>query len=186
MRIIRRPPPFCLRPEDPVVLFDGVCNFCNGSVNFLLDHDRDRRLRFCAMQSDAGQAILAWAGLPRENFNSLVLVEHGRVYQKTDAVLRIAWHLPLPWRLAGWALLIPPFVRDWFYDRLALNRYALFGRTESCRMPTPEIAGRFLLLQRDQGLVPRDWGSGIGDQGKKGKNRTRGSVVRGSSFIPDS
>jgi predicted DCC family thiol-disulfide oxidoreductase YuxK len=144
MRIIRRPLPPCLRPEDRVVLFDGVCNFCNGSVNFLLDHDRDRRLRFCAMQSDPGQAILTWARLPRENFNSLAFVERARVYQKTDAVLRIARHLPWPWRLARWALLIPPCVRDWFYDRLALNRYALFGRTESCRMPTPETAGRFL------------------------------------------
>jgi predicted DCC family thiol-disulfide oxidoreductase YuxK len=140
----RQPLPPCLRPEDRVVLFDGVCNFCNGSVNFLLDHDRDHRLKFCAMQSDAGQSILAWARLPRDQFDSLVFVERGRVYTKSTAILRIAWHLPWPWRLGGLGLLVPPFLRDWFYDRLALNRYALFGRTESCRMPTPEIARRFL------------------------------------------
>ena len=144
MRIIRRSLPPCLRPEDCVVLFDGVCNFCNGSVNFLLDHDRDQRLKFCSLQSEAGQVILAWAGLPREDFQSLVFVDRGRVSTKSTAALRIARNLPWPWRAATLGLLIPPVVRDWCYDRLARNRYALFGRSESCRMPAPEIAGRFL------------------------------------------
>jgi predicted DCC family thiol-disulfide oxidoreductase YuxK len=151
MRLQRQPLPSCLHGEDRVVLFDGVCNFCNASVNFLLDHDRDRRLKFCAMQSEAGQAILAWAGLPRDRFDSLGFVERGRVYTRSTAVLRIARHLPWPWRLGAFGLLVPPFLRDWLYDRLAQNRYALFGRTESCKMPTPEIASRFLGSEKTAG-----------------------------------
>jgi predicted DCC family thiol-disulfide oxidoreductase YuxK len=130
--------------HDRVVLFDGVCNLCSASVQFLLAHDPAGKLRFASLQSDAGRAILAWAGLPVAQYETIVFIEEGRVYLKSTAVLRLARHLSLPWCWLTAALIVPAFLRDWFYDRVALNRYLLFGRRESCLIPTPEIRRRFL------------------------------------------
>jgi predicted DCC family thiol-disulfide oxidoreductase YuxK len=130
--------------HSPIVLFDGVCNFCNASVNFVIDHDAHKRLRFAALQSDAGQALLKRFGLRRDDFDTAVVVENGRAYRKSSAALRIAWNLGGWWSLAGVLFAIPPFLRDGAYDLLARNRYRWFGKMESCRMPTPELRERFL------------------------------------------
>jgi predicted DCC family thiol-disulfide oxidoreductase YuxK len=128
----------------PVVLFDGVCNFCNRSVNFILDHDARRRFRFAALQSDAGQAVLRHFGLRTDDFDTAVLVERGRAYTKSSAALRIARNLGGWWSLFAVLLAIPPFLRDAAYDLLARNRYRWFGKADNCRVPTPEIRDRFL------------------------------------------
>jgi predicted DCC family thiol-disulfide oxidoreductase YuxK len=131
-------------PEDRIVLFDGVCNLCNGWVRFLIKRDRGARLRLASVQSDAGQAILAWCGLPVDNFDTMVFVEAGRAYTKSTAFLRVVRYFPRPWPWLSWGLLVPRLLRDWLYDRVALNRYHWFGRQESCMVPTPEIRSRFL------------------------------------------
>ncbi len=130
--------------QGPLVLFDGVCNLCNRSVNFILDHDRHKRFHFAALQSDAGQAVLRHFGLRTDDFDTAVLVEHGRAYTKSSAALRIARNLGGWWSLLALLLTIPPLLRDAAYDLLARNRYRWFGKAESCRVPTPEIRDRFL------------------------------------------
>jgi predicted DCC family thiol-disulfide oxidoreductase YuxK len=130
--------------DGPIVLFDGVCKFCNASVNFILDRDRAGRVRFATLQSAAGQAYLQRFGLPTDRFGSLVLVEGGRCWQRSTAALRIARHLDGLWPAAAFLLAVPPFLRDAAYDLLARNRYRWFGQLDNCRVPTPEVRQRFL------------------------------------------
>jgi predicted DCC family thiol-disulfide oxidoreductase YuxK len=128
----------------PIVLFDGVCKFCNSSINFLIDHDATARLRFAALQSTTGQALLRKFGLRTTRFDSLVLVEGEQCHMRSTAALRIAAHLGGCWRFAAAGLLIPAFLRDFAYDVLARNRYRWFGTLDACRVPTPDIRQRFL------------------------------------------
>jgi predicted DCC family thiol-disulfide oxidoreductase YuxK len=128
----------------PTVLFDGVCKFCDASVNFLIDHDRAGRLRFAALQSEAGQALLREGGLPTDRLNSLVLIEGKRVSTRSTAAFRIARYLDSPWPVLCVFLLLPAFLRDAAYDLVAANRYRWFGRLDACRVPTPESRRRFL------------------------------------------
>jgi predicted DCC family thiol-disulfide oxidoreductase YuxK len=130
--------------QDSVVLFDGVCNLCNGMVQFVIRHDKAARLRLAALQSPAGQVLLQWWKKPLDDFDTMVFIECGRVYVKSTAILRITRFLEWPWPLASLALVIPVFLRDWCYDRVAGNRYLLFGRRETCMMPTPDLLQRFL------------------------------------------
>ncbi len=132
------------RSEGPVVLFDGVCKFCDAGVNFILDHDRRGRVRFAALQSGAGQELLRRFGLRCDQFDTLVLIEGGRHYLRSTAALRVARHLDFPWPLASALLLVPAFLRDAAYDLLAANRFRWFGRLDACRVPTPEVRERFL------------------------------------------
>lgn len=132
-----------------VILFDGVCNLCNGFVNFVIDRDPDGYFAFAALQSEAAQALLAeearrpvrtGAGI----LQSVVLVEDGRHYRKSTAALRIARQLKGPWSLLGLLLAVPAPLRDAAYDWVAARRYAWFGQRDRCRVPTPELQERFL------------------------------------------
>ena len=126
-----------LGQSDRVVLFDGVCRLCSAWARFLLKFDLHRRFRLVPMQSAEGQAILALFGLPLDEYETMLLVDGGRMYVKSDAILRIVKQLPSPWpALAGFRL-IPRPVRDWIYDRIARNRYRLFGKNDVC-MNLPE------------------------------------------------
>lgn len=127
-----------------ILLFDGVCNFCNDTVNFILDHDSDRYIKFAALQSDTGQALLKHFQLPTSDFDSLVYIENQALYTKSTAALRIAKHLDGIWSWSQVGLVIPRFMRDWAYDLIAQNRYKWFGKQEQCRMPTAAIRARFL------------------------------------------
>jgi predicted DCC family thiol-disulfide oxidoreductase YuxK len=131
-------------PGERTLLFDGVCNLCNGWVRFVIARDPAARLRLAAVQSPAGQAILAACGLSTEDFDTMVFVEGGKAYFKSTAFLRAVRYLSSPWPWLAAGLAVPRPLRDWLYDRLARNRYRLFGRQESCMMPTPEIRSRFL------------------------------------------
>ena len=133
-----------LTASGPILLFDGVCNLCNASVNWVIDHDPEGRIRLGALQSEGGQALLQQAGLGDDYFDSLVLVEGGKVYTKSDAALRVAGHLGAPWSAAKALLALPRVLRDGVYDVVAKNRYAWFGKQESCRVPTPELRARFI------------------------------------------
>ena len=126
-----------------VVLFDGVCKLCNGWAKFLIRHDREALFRLCSVQSDEGQAILRWFGLPTEHFDTMAYVEGAELFVRSTAVLRIFAQLPAPWHFVAWLRLIPRLLRDWCYDRIALNRYRLFGRYDSCLLPDADHARRF-------------------------------------------
>ncbi|HBX54887.1 thiol-disulfide oxidoreductase DCC family protein [Pseudomonas sp. UBA2684] len=136
-------PPF-IQPGERVVLFDGVCKLCNGWVKFLIRHDHAQRLRLAAVQSPEGQALLEWFGLPTERFDSMVYIEGPELFVRSTAVLRVVAQLPWPWRGFAWLRVCPRPLRDWCYERIALNRYRLFGRYDSCLLPDPDHARRFL------------------------------------------
>ncbi|KAL0547491.1 hypothetical protein IC582_017427 [Cucumis melo] len=119
----------------PIMLFDGVCNLCNGGVRFVRANDRNRRIRLEALQSDAGKKLLRRSGRAPDDISSVVLVEKDRSYIKSEAVLRIMEYLELPFpQLAFFLQFVPLFVRNIVYDNIADNRYTLFGRSESCEI----------------------------------------------------
>jgi predicted DCC family thiol-disulfide oxidoreductase YuxK len=130
-----------------VVLFDGVCNLCNRSVDFILQRDAKAYFRFASLQSDAARRLLAEHGRAEASPHapeSIVLIEDGRVYERSTAVLRIARHLRGWARLALIAFAFPRPLRDAVYRWIARHRYRWFGQRESCRVATPELATRFL------------------------------------------
>lgn len=127
-----------------VILFDGTCNLCNSSVNFIIDRDKHNRFRFAALQSDAAVRYLNEEGGPRNDVDSIVLIEQGRVYRQSGAALRIARHLSGLWPMLYIFILVPPPIRDGLYNWIARNRYSFFGKTETCRIPTPELQALFI------------------------------------------
>jgi predicted DCC family thiol-disulfide oxidoreductase YuxK len=136
-------------PAPATILFDGVCNLCNGFVQFVIRHDARGQFRFAALQSAAGQALLAAHAQPLTpaalaNPASVLLVADGRVYSHSAAVLRIAGRLGGVWRLAAVGWLLPRPWRDALYRFVARHRYRWFGRQESCWLPTPALRARFL------------------------------------------
>jgi predicted DCC family thiol-disulfide oxidoreductase YuxK len=129
-----------MKSDAQIVLFDGVCNLCNGFVQFLLARDRRGRFQFASLQSDAARRVLRGDPPPE----TVVLVARGRTYIKSSAALRIARGLPFPWPLLYGLIVIPGPLRDLVYDWVARHRYAWFGKRESCMLPTPELRQRFL------------------------------------------
>jgi predicted DCC family thiol-disulfide oxidoreductase YuxK len=127
-----------------IVLFDGTCNFCNASVNFIIDRDPGANFKFAPLQSEAGERILLAHGLDGTRPDSLVLVEDGKAYTRSSAALRIAAHMRFPWPMLEFFLLIPPLIRNAVYDWIARNRYRWFGKHRACRMPTPAERRLFL------------------------------------------
>lgn len=130
--------------ESPIVLFDGVCNLCNGFVQFLVPRDTDERLYFASLQSDVGQELLATHGLPTDELESVVLVEGEECYVKSAAVIRIASIIGGIYTLLAPFRFVPRPIRDWVYELVAANRYRLFGKKEQCLMPTGDVQQRFL------------------------------------------
>ncbi len=128
----------------PVILFDGVCNLCNATVLFIVDRDPKGLFRFAALQSAAGAHVLASQANAVRDVDSIVLVDGHGVWTESDAALRIAVALGWPWRAAGAFRVLPRQFRDAVYRWIARNRYRWFGRRDACRLPTPELRGRFL------------------------------------------
>jgi len=129
----------------PTILFDGFCNFCVGAVKFIIQRDRSKRFRFAPVQSPVGQRLLQEHRLRQEQLRSFVLVENGRVYEKSGAALRVARRLRGFWPLLSMLRIIPRPLRDLCYTLFAKRRYALFGKRETCILPSGDIADRFLL-----------------------------------------
>jgi predicted DCC family thiol-disulfide oxidoreductase YuxK len=129
--------------DGPVVLFDGVCNFCAWSVRFIHAHD-DGALRFAPLQSEVGAELLAEHGMAPDYFDSLVYIGADGVYTKSAGAVRIARHLDYPYRLAWLLRFVPRAVRDAGYDLFGRVRYDLFGRKESCMVPDATLRERFL------------------------------------------
>lgn len=128
----------------PVVLFDGVCNLCNSSVQFLIRNDKQKKFRFASLQSDFGQEILRKFNLPQTDFNSFVLFEGEKVYLRSSAALRIAYYLGGFWYIFQIFWIVPPFFRNAIYNFIAKNRYKWFGKKTECMIPSPELRERFL------------------------------------------
>lgn len=131
--------------QGPVILFDGVCNLCNGFVRFVIRRDPNGIFRFAALGSEPAEALLRVAGVPSEpRPDSIFLVHADRVHGKSSAALRIAGYLRFPWPLLGLLLIVPRPVRDAVYDAVAHRRYRWFGRRNACVVPAPELKTRFL------------------------------------------
>lgn len=137
----------------PILLYDADCRLCNGFVDFILAHEREQRIRFCAVQSTAGQAFLSHLGLCVRDWGSNVFIEHGEARFKSEAMLRIARHLRAPWTLLRAMQYAPPSARDWCYDRVATNRYRLFGSSTHCRVVDAAIRDRFIETLADLPVV---------------------------------
>lgn len=124
-----------------IILFDGVCNLCNGAVTFIIDRDPEGYFAFAPLQSETGKKLL---GIEETRLESIVLIENGERYSESTAALKIARRLRGAWPLLYGFIVVPRALRDSVYRFVAANRYRLFGKTDSCRLPTPELKKRFL------------------------------------------
>jgi predicted DCC family thiol-disulfide oxidoreductase YuxK len=130
--------------HERVILFDGVCNWCNASVNFVMDRDPHGQFKFGTLQSEPGQRILQELHLSTEDFETFLLLERGRVFAKSTAALRIARHLSGFWRLFHLFIVVPPPLRDAVYNYIARRRYKWMGKADACRIPSADERGRFV------------------------------------------
>ena len=131
--------------QQKIILFDGVCNLCNESVLFILEWEKKPDFLFASFQSEAGQELLEWCGLPRSFNQAIVLIDHRDIYRGSTAALRIGQKLRFPWSfLAQAGLLVPRFIRDWVYEQIAIHRYSWFGRRDACIVPSANLKARFL------------------------------------------
>ncbi|HLF52809.1 thiol-disulfide oxidoreductase DCC family protein [Flavobacterium sp.] len=128
-----------------IILFDGVCNLCNASVQFVIKHDKKDIFRFVALQSDLGKEIIKHIGIDQKNIDSVILYEPGvAYYYKSSAALEIAKHLGGFFNFATLFRIIPAFLRNQIYVYIAKNRYEWYGKNESCMIPTAELKSKFL------------------------------------------
>jgi len=135
--------------EKPIILFDGVCNLCNRTVDFIMKRDSREIFIFATSQSESGKEILSQFGRRDSEIASVCLVDRGNIYEKSTAVLRILNNLPFPWHIAYFFIVVPRPVRDFFYDVVARNRYRWFGRREVCRVPDEREKDRFVVKDSD-------------------------------------
>lgn len=126
-----------------IVLFDGVCNFCNGAVNFIIRNDPEMKFKFAALQSEIGQEMRAKFAIA-DDVDSIILVENDKAYLHSTAGLRVARTLGGIWSLGYVFIIVPAFIRDWAYKLFAKYRYRMFGRQDACMLPTPDVRERFL------------------------------------------
>jgi len=130
--------------SDPILLFDGVCNLCNGFVKEVIIRDQTGVIRYASLQSAAGQKLLKNIRLDKFSMDTVVLVEGEDFYTKSDVALRIFRHLGGGWSYFYYLSIIPKFIRDSVYDLVARNRYRWFGKKDTCMLPQPEWEDRFL------------------------------------------
>jgi predicted DCC family thiol-disulfide oxidoreductase YuxK len=127
-----------------IILFDGVCNLCNASVNFIIKHDKKERFLFASLQSDAAKEILLQFPSKKIELSSLILIENGKIYEKSSAILKITKHLNSGLNLFYIFKIIPKLLRDKLYSIIAKNRYKWFGKKSSCMIPTKKQKNRFI------------------------------------------
>ena len=129
--------------KQPLVLFDGVCNYCNVMVNFAIKNDKHGKLRFCMLQSAIARQLKLKYAID-ETVDSLIFIDMGHAYTYADAALRICKYLDWPARILFIFIIIPSFISNPFYKLIARNRYKWFGKKESCMIPSPDIRKRFI------------------------------------------
>lgn len=130
--------------NNPILLFDGVCNLCAGSVQFIIKRDPKARIRFASLQSEQGKRLLQAYDLPANHLKSLVLIENGQAYTRSAGALRAARFLNGAWPLLYGFIILPAFIRNAVYDWVGKNRYKWFGEKTECWIPTPALKNRFL------------------------------------------
>lgn len=130
--------------NNPIILFDGICNLCNSSVQFIIKHDKKKQFRFASLQSTFGQSVLKKYNLPDNDFTSFILLENENLYTRSTAALKIFKHLNGIWPFFYAFIVVPKNLRDWGYNIVAKNRYKWFGKQESCWVPTPELQSLFI------------------------------------------
>lgn len=128
----------------PIILFDGICNLCNGAVQFVIRHDPDEIFLFASLQSEAGQQLLKQYNLPSTDFGSFILIQDNKIYTKSSGALKVAKQIKGAWSCLSIFTIVPKFIRDAVYTSIAKNRYRWFGKKDSCIIPTPELKARFL------------------------------------------
>jgi predicted DCC family thiol-disulfide oxidoreductase YuxK len=130
--------------EGPVLFFDGVCNVCSASVQFVITHERTPTLRFASLQSDLARQVLPPLGVDPGRLESLVLVEDGVAFSHSTGALRTARYLRTPWSWVAALVVVPRPLRDLVYRLIAASRYRLFGKKDACWLPSPALRARFL------------------------------------------
>ena len=128
-----------------IILFDGICNLCNSSVNFIIKHDKKKHYLFASLQSDAAKEILLHFKRKKINLDSILLIEENAIYEKSTAALKISKHLSKGYHLLYSFIIIPLFIRDSVYTLISKNRYNWFGKKENCMLPSKEVKSRFLI-----------------------------------------
>lgn len=130
--------------EKPVILFDGVCNLCNSSVQFVIRKDKQQRFLFASLQSEYAKTVLPETLSNPDDLTSIVLVDGDQIKTKSSAVLTISKSLSGLWPLMYAFMVVPRFIRDWVYNVIATNRYRWFGKKDQCMIPSPELKSRFV------------------------------------------
>lgn len=130
--------------QQPVILFDGVCNFCNNIVKFVIKRNNKSTIHFGALQSEAGRKLLEQYKFPLDDMQTIIFIENGIAYTKSTAALRVCRHLRGLWPFCYGFIIVPGFIRDGIYNWIAKNRYKWFGVRQECMIPTPEMKTRFL------------------------------------------
>ena len=133
-------------PKDKkIILFDGVCNLCDSSIQFIIKHDKNDVFRFVALQSDLGQEIIKYIGVDISKTDSIILYEPGKAYYyKAEAALKIAKELGEIYAAISWFSILPKTLTNSVYDYIAKNRYKWYGKKDACMIPTPELKAKFL------------------------------------------
>jgi len=127
-----------------IILFDGICNLCNGSVIFILKREQNPIFKFASIQSEVGKELLNWCGLPSDYSQAVILIDHRKIYLGSTAALKIGQMLKFPWSFLAYAgFIIPKFIRDWVYNQIAIHRYQWFGKRDMCIIPTENLKSRF-------------------------------------------
>jgi predicted DCC family thiol-disulfide oxidoreductase YuxK len=134
-----------MNSDKPVILFDGVCNFCNKMVNFVIRQDRKSVFLFCALQSSTGERLLKEYNIDWKANDSFVVIENNKAHLKSDAALKLYNRLPWYWKWTQVFWIFPKFIRDWVYNVIAKNRYKWFGKREQCMIPPSETRQKFLV-----------------------------------------
>ena len=133
-----------IKDNKSLVLFDGVCHFCNNSVNFIIDRDPKKKFIFAPLQSELAANALTRFGESTKVIDSIILIHNNKIYKRSRAALEIAKQLNGLWSLCYVFIIVPGFIRDLVYNFIAKNRYKWFGQMEACRIPTPDMRERFL------------------------------------------
>lgn len=134
-----------------VILFDGLCNLCNGSVNFILKRDKDKKYKFASLQSEIGIELCKQHNIDTNvlarsvgGVDSIIFIKNDKVFIKSAAVLEILKDLPIGWRVFRSGIILPKVIRDWLYDLIAKHRYRIFGKKDECPIPSEDVQDRFL------------------------------------------
>lgn len=137
--------------KSKIILFDGLCNLCNGSVNFILKRDKDKKYKFASLQSEIGKELCKQYDIDTnvlarsaDGVDSIIFIKNDKVFIKSAAVLEILKDLPIGWRVFRIGIILPKVIRDWLYDLIAKHRYRIFGKKDECPMPPENVQDRFL------------------------------------------